>query len=75
MRLNDFLAVRLVDVIVHGDDLASSVSLPSPTFSEETNDAMIALFVGMARSRHGDIAVIRAFTRRERDGVHALQIF
>ena len=75
MRLGDFLVVRLVEVMVHADDLAVSVDLPGPSFTEDSTDALVALFVGMCRRRHGDTAVIRAFTRRERDAVDALRAF
>jgi hypothetical protein len=34
-----------------------------------------ANLVEVARVRHGDLAVLRAFTRRERDSVDALRIF
>jgi hypothetical protein len=75
MRLDDFLVVRLVEVLVHGDDLAVSVGLPTPALTEGSSDALIALLLGMCRRRHGDTAVIRAFTRRERDTVDALRAF
>jgi hypothetical protein len=75
MRLKDFLLVRVVEVVVHSDDLAASVSLPTPTFSQTTNDAVTDLFIAMCRRRHGDAAVLRAFTRRERDTVQALRVF
>jgi len=75
MRLADFLVVRLVEMLVHADDLAVSVDLPAPALTDGSSDALIALFLGMCRRRHGDRAVIRAFTRRERDAVDALRAF
>jgi hypothetical protein len=75
MRLADFLVVRLVEVFVHADDLAVSVDLPAPALTAGSSDALIALFLGMCRRRHGDRAVIGAFTRRERDTVDALRAF
>jgi Mycothiol maleylpyruvate isomerase N-terminal domain len=75
MRLDDFLVVRLVEVLVHADDLAVSVDLPAPALSEASADVLVTLFLGMCRRRHGDRAVIRAFTRRERDAVDALRAF
>jgi hypothetical protein len=75
MRLDDFLLVRLVEVVVHSDDLAASVSLPTPTFTEDTSGALISFFLEMCRRRHGDAAVLRAFTRRERDTAKALLVF
>lgn len=75
MRLDDLLVVRLVEVLVHADDVAVSVGLAAPSLTEASSDALVALFVGMCRRRHGDRAVIRAFTRRERDDVEALRAF
>jgi hypothetical protein len=75
MRLADFLVVRLVEVLVHADDLAVSVDLPPPALTKDSADALVALFLGMCRRRYGDSAVIRAFTRRERDAVDALRAF
>jgi hypothetical protein len=75
MRLDDFLVTRVVEVVVHSDDLAASASLPSPTFPAQVGDAVIGLFVEVCRRRHGDSAVVRAFTRRERDAAHALRVF
>jgi hypothetical protein len=62
-------------VLVHADDLAVSVDLPGPALTQGSSDALVALFLGMCRRRHGDRAVIRAFTRRERDAVDALRAF
>ena len=75
MRLADFLVVRLVEVLVHADDLAVSVDMPPPALTEGSADALVALFLGMCRRRHGDRAVIRAFTRKERDAADALRAF
>jgi Mycothiol maleylpyruvate isomerase N-terminal domain len=75
MRLEDFLVTRAVEVVVHSDDLAASVSLPTPTYPRETSDSLISFFVETSRCRHGDAAVIRAFTRRERDTINALRVF
>ena len=50
-------------------------TLPGPALTEGSSDALVALFLGMCRRRHGDRAVIRAFTRRERDAVDALRAF
>jgi uncharacterized protein (TIGR03083 family) len=75
MRLADFLVVRLVEVLIHADDLAVSVDLPPPAITDGSADALVALFLGMCRRRHGDRAVIRAFTRKERDAVDALRAF
>lgn len=75
MRLDEFLATRVLEVMVHADDLAVSVGQPSPSFPTQCGDTIIALMVGMCRQRHGDTAVIRAFARHERDTVDALRVF
>jgi hypothetical protein len=74
MRLDDFLVTRTMEVVVHSDDLTASVSLPTPTFPAATNDPVITLIVETRRRRHGDAAVIRAFTRRERDTGDTLRV-
>ena len=75
MRLDEFLTTRLLEVVVHADDLATSVGRTPPTFPAECADIVINLLVEMSRRRHGDPAVIRGFTRHERDNVYALRVF
>jgi hypothetical protein len=75
IRLDDYLRTRLVELVVHADDLAISIGVPPPTVSPTLTDEIITHLVAVARRRHGDPAVIRALTRRERDGVEALRIF
>ena len=75
MPLEDFLTTRLLEVVVHADDLATSVGRTTPTFPRECTDIVINLLIEMSRRRHGDPAVIRAFTRHERDNIHALRVF
>ena len=74
ISLDEYLKTRLVELLVHVDDLAVSVGLPDPEFPQEAREAVIDVLLGAARRRHGDLAVIRAFTRRERDSVQALRV-
>lgn len=62
----DYLASRVLEVLVHADDLALSIDHPAGTPPPQA--VAIALDYAFARSRalHGDQAVLRAFTRRER---------
>ena len=64
-RLDDFLRTRLAEVVLHGDDLASSVGVVwhPPT---RAADEVIALLVEMARERVGELEVLRALAREER---------
>lgn len=74
IALDDYLVTRLVELIVHSDDLAASIGAAPPAFSREATGAVINCLVGVARVRHGDEAVIIALSRRERDTVNALRV-
>ena len=74
IRLDDYLPTRLVEITVHADDLAVSVGADTPRFSADVLSIAIDVLVGTARHRHGDLAVLRALTRRERDAVDALRV-
>lgn len=74
MRLDDYLTTRLVEIVVHADDLTASLDLPEPTFEPAVTDMVIDVLVTMARRTHGDLAVIRSMTRRERDIAEALRV-
>jgi hypothetical protein len=75
LSLDDYLATRVVELVVHSDDLAMSAGIATPAFSAEAYRLAAEALVDTARQRHGDLAVIRALTRRERDAVHALRVF
>lgn len=75
MRLDDYLLTRIVELLVHTDDLAASVGLASPALPERAVDLALCHLLDVARLRNGDLAVLRAFSRRERDNAQALRIF
>jgi hypothetical protein len=60
-----YLATRVVELIVHADDLACSVGLTGTPPSLALATALDALVDG-SRSVHGDMAVLRALSRPER---------
>ena len=72
--LDAYLRTRIVELVVHADDLATSVGVATPVCSADAADIAIDTLVGVARLRHGDGAVVRALTRRERDAVPALRV-
>jgi hypothetical protein len=72
--LDEYLVTRLVEMLVHSDDLAVSVGLERPKFPEHANTAVIDCLVEVARRRHGSAAVIAALARRERDAIDALRV-
>jgi hypothetical protein len=75
MRLDDYALTRLVEIVVHADDLAVSLDVDRPRFSTSALDLCIGELVAVARLRHGDFPVLLALTRRERDHIDALRVF
>ena len=75
ITLDEYLRTRVVELVLHTEDLALSVDLPEA--AEVTPAAAtiaINTLVDLARLRHGDLAVLRALARRERDTVNALRV-
>lgn len=66
LRREDFLLTRLLEVVVHADDLAVSVGVDTPAFAPEVFDPVRDLLVRRAVARHGQARVVAALTRRER---------
>lgn len=66
LRLDDFLVTRLVELVVHADDLASSVGLETPELPAEVVDPVVETLARLAVHRHGATAVIRTLSRSER---------
>ena len=74
LTLDGYLATRLIELLVHIDDLAVSVGLPTPEPAAAAAQVAVDTLVGVARIRHGDLAVLRALTRAERDPHHTLHV-
>lgn len=74
LGIDDYLVTRLIELTVHVDDLAVSVEVPPPELPPEATRLAIAALVDAAKLKHGDLAVLRALTRRERDQVQALRV-
>jgi uncharacterized protein (TIGR03083 family) len=74
LPLNEYLATRLVETCVHVDDLAASVGLPTPELPAGAVEMANSVLIEVARLRHGDLAVLRALSRRERDEIEALRV-
>lgn len=66
LSLDDYLVTRLVELVVHHDDLSASVQEPLPPLPAEAVDLAMGTLVAMARRVHGDTAVVRALARSER---------
>ncbi|GAB2938148.1 maleylpyruvate isomerase N-terminal domain-containing protein [Nonomuraea sp. N2-4H] len=66
LKLDDFLLTRLVELVVHCDDLAASVGVDTPALPSSVIDPVVELLARLAVHRHGPTAVIRALSRAER---------
>jgi hypothetical protein len=74
--LSEYLPTRILEAIVHGDDVASSV--PGLQVPDPPHDAVavcLNVCVELAQARVGDLESLRAFTRIERAMPDALRVF
>jgi len=69
LRRGDFLLTRMLEIVVHADDLAISLDIPTPEFPAGVFVPVRDLLVRLAVKRHGQSAVISALTRGERTRV------
>lgn len=75
ITLDEYLRTRIVELVLHSEDLALSVDLfDAPEVAPTVATVAIETLVDLARLRHGDWAVMRALARRERDSVNALRV-
>jgi hypothetical protein len=66
LHVDDFLACRLLEIVVHADDLAASVGVPTPQFEKDALDPVVALLATLSVRRRGQDPVVRALARSER---------
>jgi hypothetical protein len=60
----------MMEVVVHSDDLAHSVNVPTPSFPPEVEEPVLSLLTQLAVRRHGFVAVgARIDPRRTSAGV------
>jgi hypothetical protein len=64
--LPTYLATRVVELVVHSDDLSVSVDLPPIVVPEQAAPVVIGTLVELARGRSGDLEIVRALARAER---------
>ncbi len=75
VQLEEYLVTWLIELTVHTDDLAVSLDLDLPAVPPDVATAVTHGLMDIARLRHGDRAVIRAMTRRERASAELLRVF
>jgi hypothetical protein len=66
LSFEDFLVTRMMEIVVHSDDLAVSVGIDPPELAANVLEPVLSLLVGVATMRHGQAAVVRALSRAER---------
>ena len=72
LMLDDYLKTRIIELATHTDDLCVSLGRPTPTLPGV--DVAIATLIDIAALRHGELAVLRALARRERDPDQVLRV-
>ena len=66
IRVDDYLATRLVELAIHSDDLARSVGIEPPPFDEEIWTAVAELLAELTLRRHPHRLVALALARPDR---------
>ena len=66
LTTDDFLTTRMMEMLVHADDLAASVGVQTPQFPEGAVVPVVGLLAAVAADRHGATAVVRALSRPQR---------
>ena len=66
LSAHDWVVTRLMEIVVHADDLAASIGVDTPEFPDEVVAPVLALLSGVAVRRHGQAAVVRALSRPQR---------
>ncbi|OJF14540.1 maleylpyruvate isomerase N-terminal domain-containing protein [Couchioplanes caeruleus] len=66
LTVDDFLLTRVMELVVHADDLAVSLDMATPSMPDAATEATIQLLSRIAAWRHGPINVVRALARQER---------
>ena len=66
LTVHDWLVTREMEIVVHSDDLAASVGLPTPEVPESVVTPVLALLTSVAARRHGQAALVRALSRPQR---------
>jgi hypothetical protein len=68
MRLDDYLHTRIVEQVVHLDDLARSLDRSAPRFAPGTVQITIACAMEIGRRRHGAVELMRSLYRDPNNG-------
>lgn len=73
IELDQYLATRCVEFVVHVDDLAASTGLPRPSPDAGAVAIAVDALVAMCRARAGDLDVLLALARPSRSSPEVLR--
>lgn len=62
----DFLVTRMMEIVVHSDDLAAGMDLPTPQFPDDVVRPVLGLLTAVSLERHGQTALVRTLSRTQR---------
>jgi hypothetical protein len=66
LSLDQCLLTRLVELVVHADDLAVTLGIATPSFDERAAGLVVTTLARISQARHGTLAVVRVLARHER---------
>lgn len=66
MSAQDVLATRVLELLIHTDDLAVSVGVDTPRAPDSAYARVFGILTEVAARRHGPLALLRALSRAER---------
>ena len=75
LTLDDFCRTRLIEVLLHLDDLAVSLGEVRPTTDPLGAEIVIEICMGIARHVHGNWNILYALTRAERSTDRVFPVF
>ena len=75
LTLDDFCRTRLIEVLLHIDDLVASTGIPRPTLDLRGPVEVIEICVGIGIDRHGVWGMLEALARAERSEDNVFPIF
>jgi hypothetical protein len=75
ITLGEFLRTRILELVVHVDDLAHSIGVEDPPIDQRGIDITCQLGIEINVERYGSAAVLRALFRRDRYSLDALRTF
>lgn len=75
MRVDDYLVTRIVELVVHADDLATGLGLDTPDFDDPVWSTVLDCLWSVARRSSPPLAIVRRMSRVERSDGDPLRVF